>query len=384
MTRRWAINGRFLAQPLTGVQRYAEEIVSAIDVLRVERPSLADEVDIELLVPPETRRTLPLRTIRTRMVGRGSGHLWEQAVLPAELRGGLLGLCNTGPVAIRRQIVCIHDVNPRAYPTSYSLQFRLFYRALLPLVGRRSCQVTTVSRYSAGELARYGICKPDRITVLPNGHEHALRWRPMHSPATAAVAGPDTIVVIGSTIPHKNVRLVLSLADRLAAANLRIAVVGAADPRVFSAAVPLAEADNVSWLGRLSDAELAALLGDSLCLAFPSFVEGFGLPPLEAMALGCAVVVSDGTSLPEVCGNAALYASPDDACSWLEHFVRLRNEPGLRAALVARGMARSRLFSWRESARGYLDLMASADGVEPAAPGPRAMAELTLPADRGP
>ncbi|TJW23124.1 MAG: glycosyltransferase family 4 protein, partial [Mesorhizobium sp.] len=80
----------------------------------------------------------------------------EQAVLPAYLRGGLLSLCNTGPLTVRRQVLCIHDVNTRACPQSYSLPFRLLYRTLVPALGRTALKIATVSQYSAGELTRYG------------------------------------------------------------------------------------------------------------------------------------------------------------------------------------------------------------------------------------
>lgn len=376
VTRIWAINGRFLTQPLTGVQRYAQEIVCALDALRVDDPSLAADMEIELLVPPGAQRTLPLETIAVRTVGRSGGHVWEQTVLPAEVRGGLVSLCNTGPALLGKHIACIHDVNPRAYPASYSLPFRLVYRSLLPVIGRRCRCVATVSHYSAGELVRYGIAPAGKLAVLPDGHEHALRWEPSHSSATAAVAGPGTIVVIGSTIPHKNVRLILSMADRLSAAGLRIAVVGAADPRVFSAQMPQQTADNVSWLGRCPDEALAALFRDCLCLAFPSYVEGFGLPPLEAMASGCVVVASDRTSLPEVCGSAALYASPDDPDAWFDCFTLLHRQPALRRDLEDRGRRQSSLFRWRDSALGYLDQMAEADGLEPPVRGDRNAPEL--------
>ncbi|WP_164119480.1 glycosyltransferase, partial [Stenotrophomonas maltophilia] len=87
----------------------------------------------------------------------------------------------------------------------------------------------------------------------------------------------------------------------------------------------------------------------------------FGLPPLEAFAIGCPVVSSDRASLPEVCGEAALYAAPDRPDQWLSAFCALRDDPRLRAALIERGHARARAFSWRESALGYLDAMARLD-----------------------
>ncbi|ODT08702.1 MAG: hypothetical protein ABS58_01615 [Mesorhizobium sp. SCN 65-20] len=100
-----------------------------------------------------------------------------------------------------------------------------------------------------------------------------------------------------------------------------------------------------------------------MCLAFPSFAEGFGLPPLEAMALGCPVVVSDRASLPEICGDAALYAAPDDADAWLSRFVKLRKSPRLRDDLVARGKDRTLRYRWDTSAELYLMAMLESDGL---------------------
>jgi glycosyltransferase involved in cell wall biosynthesis len=363
MERSWTINGRFLAQPLTGVQRYAFEIVRAMDELLVEQPVLASGLKIELLVPAETK-VPSLKAISSRVVAPMRGQLWEQTALAAHVRGGgLLSFCNTGPLSVRKQILCIHDVNTRTYPQSYSLPFRLLYGTLLPVLGRRVATVATVSHYSAGELVRHRICGPGKIMVIPNGHEHAASWKPRHSQRTRAVAGRNTIVVIGSAIPHKNTGLIIGMAERLAAVGLRIAVVGMSDARVFKPAGRQVSASNVAWLGRLSDEELAALLQDCLCLAFPSFIEGFGLPPLEAMATGCPVVVSNRASLPEICAEAALYASPDDAEAWFDRFMRVRNMPDMREAMIGLGRVRASNFQWKASAGRYLEAMAALDGL---------------------
>jgi glycosyltransferase involved in cell wall biosynthesis len=362
MARRWTINGRFLSQPTTGVQRYALEVVRAIDALIAEDAPLTRKLELRLLCPPGSA-DVPLSTIERREIGSAKGHLWEQTQLPASLDGGgLLSLCNTGPLLTRKHIVCMHDTNVWNTPQSYSTAFQALYRTLLPALGRTAWQVSTVSRFSLGQLEHRRIVREGRVFLAPNGHEHALCWRPAHSPATRQAASPQTIVMIGSAAPHKNIALILDMADRLADQGLRVAVVGMSDPHVFRTGSAKVKAANIHWLGRLSDGEMAALLQESLCLAFPSLTEGFGLPVLEAMALGCPVVVSDRASLPEICGDAALYAPCDDPQAWLDSFARLRDGRTV-AQMAARGRARALAYSWRATARRYLAAMAVADGV---------------------
>ncbi|HEX4768316.1 MAG TPA: glycosyltransferase family 1 protein [Lichenihabitans sp.] len=376
MVRHWSINGRFLTQRLTGVQRYAREIVCALDEAVDSGHPLARDLSIELLLPGDARDDLHLKAIRSRRIGVATGHIWEQFVLPRRLKGGLLSLGNVGPIAAARQIVCMHDTTALDCPASYSRRFRLSQRVLQPVLSRLAAQVTTVSSHSAERLVDHRLCRGQDLAVAPNGHEHVFRWRPVHSPATRAAAGPGTIVLIGTPAPHKNVSLLLGAASRLASKGFRLAVVGESDPRVFRGCSDL-DGGNVIRLGRISDGELAALLKDSHCLAFPSLFEGFGLPVLEAMALGCPVVASDCAGLPALCGEAALYASPTRAEAWLDAFVRLRDDPVLRERMRRQGPARAGLFSWSASARIYLQAMAKADGLlnVPAVP---ASAQLSL------
>lgn len=359
MARRWSINGRFLTQPMTGVQRHAQEIVLALDDLVAARDQSVAGLSFELLVPQNPVRPLTLKAIPHVVVAGSGGHVWEQASLPRSVGYGLLSLCNTGPLVVRRQIVCIHDANTRLQPGSYSPAFRWFYRGLHPALGRSCARIATVSEFSAQQLARLGIADRQRITVIANGHEHAVRWTPRHTEGTRAHAGLSTIVLLGSLAPHKNIDLILNLAPALATHGLHIAAVGSKNTKVFKSSSGAVGGSQVHWLGRLDDEALAALLGDSLCLAFPSLTEGFGLPPLEALALGCPVVSSDAASLVEVCGDAALYANPFQPAAWLAQILKLRSNETFRAALVSKGRARAKVFSWTRSAQRYAELMQS-------------------------
>lgn len=362
MSRRWCINGRFLSQSVTGVQRYGRQVLQSLDALMAEGHPLVRNLDLNLIVPHDADDIPALPAIETRVHGKRSGYVWEQFELPSAVgKSGLLNFCSTGPLAIRKQVVCVHDVNTRLVPQNYSWQFRTVYRLLMPALGRRAEAITTVSEYSAGLLHRYKVSAPAKTHVIGNGHEHARRWLPMHSDKTRAAAGANTILVFGTASPNKNVKLLVGMAHQLAENGFRLAISGAANSRVFQSQ-GLAAAANVTYLGRLSDNEIAALLQDCLCLAFPSFQEGFGLPPLEAMALGCPVIVSDTSCLPEICGDAALYASPYVAGQWLGAFIQLRDR-NLRDSLIQRGKERAKRYSWRASAVRYLELMAKSDAV---------------------
>ncbi|HEX5497671.1 MAG TPA: glycosyltransferase, partial [Thermomicrobiales bacterium] len=121
--------------------------------------------------------------------------------------------------------------------------------------------------------------------------------------------------------------------------------------------------ENVRLIGRVGDDDLKAVLANALCFLFPSRIEGFGLPAIEAMAAGCPVVASASPCLPEICGNAALYADPDDAGAWIGQVKRLQRDAAFRGSLIAVGRARASAYSWRRVAETYLRLMASIDGA---------------------
>lgn len=355
MNAPFAVNGRFLTQPTTGVQRYARQVVAAMDESLAARGESAP-----ILVPAGAddpgHASMPLRPC-----GPFGGHLWEQLVLPSRCPGRLLNLTNTGPAAKRDQVVCIHDANVFLAPYAYGRGFRTAYHTLQPLLARRSARITTVSAFSAEQIAAHLPIAASQIAVLPNGHEHALAWRPEAARIAPAMLGrrdhPERpyILALGSRAKHKNLSLLVGLAPALDALGIDLVVVGGSGT-VFTAQAA-AEAPNLLMLGPLNDDELAYLLDHALCLAFPSFTEGFGLPLVEAMARSCPVVSSNRASMPEVCGEAALFAAPDDPAAWLGHFRVLLGSRDLAEDLAGRGRARVRHFSWTETAAAYLSLM---------------------------
>ena len=351
--RPFTINGRFLTQPMTGVQRYARQIVSAMDGLLE-----GDSGRVRLAAPPGVAAPLRLKAIAVETRGRIGGQLWEQAILPASTRDRSLHLCNTAPAISRGHVVCLHDANVFIEPESYSRAFRNYYRLLQPWIAKRAMKVVTVSRDAALQLARHIDIKARDIAVLPNGHEHALLWDPSRSRLSERwTPGRPFVLLLASQARHKNVARVIGLAEAVDAMGLDLVVVGRQAPIFAEAAA--GSAPNLVRLGAVEDDDLAFLLSRALCLAFPSLTEGFGLPLVEAMAWGCPVVSSDRASLPEVCGDAALMANPQDDRLWLQHFGALAGSRDLADDLKSRGREQMKKFSWTASARGYLDLFES-------------------------
>jgi glycosyltransferase involved in cell wall biosynthesis len=355
--RDWAINGRFLTQQMTGVQRYAREIVASLDEILSQNDDVAKRLRLSLVVPEGVKTELLLSQVGLRRTGYGSGHLWDQFVLPWYVTLGALSLGNSGPLFAHNHIVCIHDANSFIEPDSYSRPFRLAYRVLLPALGRRAKRVATVSQFSADTLVKHGICRAEKIFIAPNGHEHVLRWDEKRAslPLLNARNRPY-VLLLGSRAKHKNVKVILDQAQELDAAGIDIVVVGAIS-NIFSADAPDYERSNVQYAGYVGDDDLAALYDGALCLAFPSKTEGFGVPPLEAMARGCPVVSSNAASLVEVGGDAVLYVNPDDGRGWREAIVGLLAGTGRRATMMAKGRQRATMFSWKRSAEIYLDEM---------------------------
>lgn len=342
---------------MTGVQRYAYEITLALDAIFAQEHGLCRRLPMRLVLPPRAEIKPPLAIIDTEATSFGSGHLWDQLVLPAHAGAGVLSLANFGPLLKKQQIVCIHDANVFIEPQSYSEAFGLAYRTLLPLVGWRARRIATVSRFSMDMLVKYGVCREEKIFVAANGHEHALKWNANRAQAPVLkVLTRPYVLLLGSRAKHKNIEVVLRQAEALDAAGIDIVVVGATSS-IFSTGHPGIRRSNIHYAGYVNDDDLAALYEGAICLTFPSRTEGFGIPPLEAMARGCPVVCSNVPSLAEVGGEAAVYVAPDDDEAWRVTILGLSRSDSQRAAMAANGRKRAMLFSWKRSAQLYLEEM---------------------------
>ncbi|QUT14841.1 glycosyltransferase family 4 protein [Rahnella inusitata] len=343
------INGRFLTQNMTGVQRFAEEISLQIEYMRD---------DVILLVPDvkAIKKQSLLKRFNIEEVPGLNGHLWEQITLPLYLLRRksplLINLGNTAPVFYSHQVVTHHDITYLKYPKSFPFSFRLLYRIISPLMIRNSKQVVTVSQFSRSEISSQYRCQEEKIKIIYNAVSD------LFEPTKEVTSEPDKeryLLAVSSTNYHKNFH---GLIDAFSDANLDIdlKIIGdSAD--VFSTLDLKRNHPRIHFVGRVNDDELVKLYQHATAFVFPSFYEGFGIPPLEAQACGCPVISSNTASMPEVLGESVLYFNPESKREIINALSLIVSDVELRAQLVEKGFKNKERFSWGESASKLNDII---------------------------
>lgn len=345
------INGRFLTQRITGVQRFALEFVKALDKL-IEMDDGGPKFEFVIMTPRDVVNDIKLKNIRIITVGKLKGHLWEQFELPFYSRGGLLvNLCNTGPLLKRKQIVAIHDAAVYSKPEGFTKTFIYWYRFLFKILSLVACRIVTVSEFSKKELVHYCNVNKNKIRVVSEGWQHIQQTEADLDVFRKHNISPKKyILAVSSLNPNKNFQGIVKAIEHLGDIGADIIIAGGTNPKIFSSsnnALP----NNVKYIGYVTDEELKALYEGSIGFVYPSFYEGFGLPPLEAMACGCPVIVSNVASLPEVCGDAALYVDPYSPEDIAKKIKLLLSDDKLREELKRKGLERAKLFSWEKCAQ---------------------------------
>jgi len=309
---------------------------------------------------------------RVRAVAQHGGLgrvLWALARAAAHERVDALHVQYFAPLGYSGPLVLmVHDLaflHTASCPPGLSLALR----ALVPWSVRRATRIVTPSEFTRRDLqARYGVA-PHRIRVTWNGVRE--NFRPLTETEIRAVLSryglePGFLFSLGRLNRRKNVGTVLRAYAALRAqgrADLSLVIGGKVDHGVedlvrgFRAS---SRPSRVRWVGLIPDADLPAFYAGATCFVYPSLFEGFGLPLLEAMACGCPVVSSDRTACPEVVGSAGLLVDPEDVTAIAAAIGRILDDDALRDDLRDRGLARSRLFTWEESARRTLGMLREA------------------------
>ena len=335
------------------------------------------QTEFVILCRPEDRDTLAGLGENFRPVPESSGNysIAEQIRIPWALRREGVTLFHAPhyvlpPLVRCKSVVTIHDCIHLMFPQYLPNRAALWYaRASITLAARRATRVMTVSESSKRDILRFVDTRPEKIDVIYNAYDERFAIEPAEEDVARVreryQLHDPFILYAGNVKPHKNLeRLIRAFARvKLQAGrnDLRLVLLGDDVSRYGSLRRTVEEAGvrpDVRFFGFVPPRTLAALYRMASVFAFPSLYEGFGLPPLEAMACGTPVVTSRISSLPEVVGDGALLVDPYSEEEIAGGIARLLDDTQLRRVLIERGLARAASFSWERSVRaihaGYL------------------------------
>ena len=347
------LNAFFRLSPLTGTGQHLEHLVAA---LRAGYP------DVEIV------ERVPGR----RLQGRAGKVWWEQAAWPAASRSAdvLHAPHLAPPITVARAIVTAHDAIPWVLPAYGAGRLRRLYTSLVRVGLRRTRHVIAVSQWTRRDLMRVLGVPADRIHVIHNGIAASLTPAPAAGDASirAHYGLPARFALyLGALDARKNLGVLLRAWPEVwAATGAALAVVGRA-PRPASPVYVdwFRGHEGAPWLhviGEVPEADKAGLYRAAAVFVFPSRYEGFGLDPLEAMACGVPVVASNAASVPEVVGEAAVFAAPDDVEAWQTSVADVLSDPNRAASLRDAGIDRAREFTWERAAERTMAVYAKAAG----------------------
>ncbi|HET8922233.1 MAG TPA: glycosyltransferase family 1 protein [Candidatus Acidoferrum sp.] len=372
---RIGIDAHFASYELRGMGKYVLQLVSGL--------AQSDESN-EYVIYGDPRMFPKLRSytnVQFRDPKDLSYPVWEQLVLPIRVRQDRLDIlhcpANTAPILVpgkMKLVITVHDVMyllPSSVLSASSV-FRqrlgnFYRRVVVPRVARRAEFIIAVSEFSKREIARYLKILPDRVRVIHEGIDTQFA-----SLADAITAPPREIggesldspfiLALGAGDPRKNTLAVI----RVYASRWRdfpnqekLVIVGLRDwqsSAAYQLVRELGLSKQVLFAGYVCEELLAWLYASSRCFLYPTLYEGFGFPPLEAMACGVPVITSDCSSVSEIAGDAAILVDPGSEEAIGDALVRVLREEPLRRQLTERGKERVQKFSWLETARKTLSV----------------------------
>lgn len=356
------INGRFLMTKQTGVQRAALNLVTTL--IRFDRENEyilfvgRGEVERHQWAFPNV--TIVLSDLRSGETLRNI--VWEQIILPKLAKKHKVDIlhspANMAPLFYKgKSIVHIHDLCFIVNPQWYSFAFRNWYRFVIPRIVKKATQVVTNSNNSRNDLLQFCKVRLDSISLVYwavddfflQPHKEDVVDRPRE----------DYILYVGSLEPRKNIKLLVEAYGLLRKQNpdirTKLVLIGGESPLFAEFTLTIREfKEDIILTGFVDEENLRKYYKEAKLVVYPSLYEGFGFPPLEAMASGTPVVTSHSSSLPEVVGDAALTVDAKDAAQLTNAMYALLKDQALRDRLIRKGYARVRKFTWERVVRKIL------------------------------
>ena len=356
MKPRVLIDALSLLGSLTGIGRYTYENSKELERLNIYRIDyFYGYISDKLMAPKDAKSSKSLRALILKsplvksvirsLMFRLSGMLaprydlyWQPNFIPNR------------SIKAHKIVATVHDFSWEIYPEYQPVERVEYFQKYFYAAIAQCDHIITGSHFTKSEIIERTGLTSEKITVIYHGVDHRLFYPRQSSPKPAQ----KYILAVGSIEPRKNLKNVLAayaMMEKATRDEYHLILVGAAG---WNNQEILKEIDSlsqwVSYSGYVSDEELAILYTQASLFIYPSLYEGFGIPPLEAMACGAPVMVSDASTLPEVCGDAAYYVDPLDTKVIKEGIQKVLGDDALQKALIAKGLVRAKEFSWEKSA----------------------------------
>lgn len=337
------INGRFLIHRITGVERFAIELLDELD-------KLISYGEMELVIPPEVEVIPNYKNIVIHRVGKLHNILWEHLSFPwyvIKNKGISLNLCNVAPLLFPG-IVCIFDMKIKVHPEFFSKKFLIWYNILFFNATRRGKLIITDSIAAKNDILKYyPRLKDKNIRVVYPGWQHYARIGcDENALEKYSLKKNQYFFSMGSMEPNKNFKWIAEIAS--SKPEYIFAVSGSINKDIFSDGLGFYCPKNMKLLGYTSDEEAKVLMRECKAFLFPTIYEGFGIPPLEAMSAGaCHVIVSDTEVMHEIFENAVTYINPLKSDFDISRFAQHQNSVTDPCQILKK-------FSWEKSARELL------------------------------
>ncbi len=362
------INARFLVAKRTGVQRAAYNLVRAlVEIDRVNDYYLFTGRD-QANDPSWNYPNVKVIVSDLREGESIRNHLWEQFTLPRLARQYKIDIlhspANMAPLFYRgKSVVHIHDLCFVVNPQWYSFSFHTLYNFVIPRLARRASRVITNSNNSRNDLLQFCDVKAEQVSLIYWAVDDIFMQESQKSLGSAPHDGPtdDYILYVGSLEPRKNIRTLIEafefMRNNNPAMRTKLVLIGGESPLFGDVRLNVKRhKQEIIFKGFVRDDMLREYYRRAKLVVYPSLYEGFGLPPLEAMASGTPVVTTNTSSIPEVVGDAALLVSPLDVEQLARTMQRVLQDDKLSAEMVARGYEQVRKFNWYRVARNTLNV----------------------------
>lgn len=370
-----AVNATLLHSKGAGLDRYTREVLRQLSKelhkgtlnmnFRVVTPDVSLEFEWGDKIKPVSQLVSP--SLGTK--GNAFRLLWFQSLLPLLLLKEKIDVfyspVHEGSInPFTRQVITVHDLLPLKFPEVYP-RVKLYFKYILPQVIRASSAVIVISNATKKDLIEHYKLSNKLVYVVHNGVDHN-KFRPLAMSQIGAVKRKYSLhsyilCLASETRPYKNIDRLIEAYGNLRLLDFDLVIVGSLNKldkkQLKEKLKGLRIQDRVRFLGYVPDDDLPGLYCGAEVFIFPSLYEGFGLPPLEAMACGCPVVVSNTSSLPEVCGDAAYYVDPYEIESIVEGIRAVVSDSELKRNLCHKGIERAKMFTWEKTVREILHVI---------------------------